>query len=67
MSKMRHLKEKSEYCYNFYKCGNTDAEILEVCREDYPYYEYFIVDGDKKTLLGSGNEEGEIELLREYT
>lgn len=62
-NQMTHLKEKSGYNRNYYQCGNTDSEILEICDEDYNSYQYFIVEGDKKTLLGCGDCKGEIELL----
>lgn len=46
-----HLKEKSAYNYNYYK-NVKDVEILEICHEDYNFYEYRLINGEKWELLG---------------
>lgn len=67
LSKMTHLKEKSSYNRNYFKCGNTKAEILQICHEDHDFYEYYIVENETKTFLGCGEAVGEIELLAHFS
>ena len=69
IAKMKHLKEKSCYNNNYYSFGNAGIELLQKCNEEYETYDYYLIDGDKKVLLGSadGYAEEEIEFMFRYT
>jgi hypothetical protein len=68
LSKMKHLKEKSCYNYNFYSYGNYGIELLQVCDEEANMYIYYLVNGDNKVLLGCSDDDEEyIEFMTLYT
>ena len=68
LSEMKHLKEKSHYNYNFYAHGNMGVELLQICDEVDESYEYYLIDGDNKVLLGSAQyQEAEVEFMVQYT
>lgn len=69
ISKMKHLKDKSHYNYNFYTSGNMGIELLQICHEEYNTYDYYLIDGDNKVFLGSAEEsdEQEINFMYKYT
>tara|TARA_R100000655_G_scaffold15789_3_gene34792 strand:+ start:627 stop:851 length:225 start_codon:yes stop_codon:yes gene_type:complete len=68
LSEMTHLKDKSKYNYNFYSHGNMGLELLQICDEYFNNNDYYLVDGDKKILLGSTDyDEEEIEFMYKYT
>lgn len=48
----KHLKDKSQYNYNYY-ISNKGLEILEICHEDYNFYEFRLIEGERWELLGS--------------
>ena len=52
----KHQPDKSEYNHNLYSIIYVDNEyatdILEVCHEDWDFYEYFLVENNSKTFLG---------------
>ena len=67
-SKMNHLKGESSYNRNIFSYGNSGMKILEICHEDYNFYEYKIIDEDNEVLLGCSEEQfKDIELLTYFT
>ena len=55
---LEHIKEKSSYNHNYYTCSNnvvnSKTEILEICHEDYEFYEYHLIDVDNGTKVFLG-------------
>lgn len=74
-SDFAHLDNRSTYNHNFFaaKNGNMSIIILEVCHEDYDFFEYRLVDGEKQIFMGcsenslSDNEIVEVDFLYYYT
>ena len=69
LSEMKHLKEKSCYNNNYYAFGNAGVELFQHCDEEYNTYDYYLIDGESKILLGSadGSDEEEIDFMYQYT
>lgn len=68
LSEMKHLKEKSHYNYNFYSHGNMGIELLQICDEQDETFEYYLVDGESKVLLGSAQyNETVVDFMVRYT
>lgn len=59
-----HQKDKSTYNHNYYK--SEAFEILEICHEDYQFYEFRLINGEKWEFLGCGSngfwENGVVEI-----
>jgi hypothetical protein len=58
-TEVNHIPAKSRYNHNYYKVINQfcqSTEILEVCHEDYDFFTYYLVEGDKETFLGSSED-----------
>lgn len=71
-SEFKYLEDKSHYNHNYYKDKNG-IEILEICHEEWHFYEYRLVEGDSWSLLGcslrsiSGDKEVEIDFKQFYS
>ena len=52
----KHQPDKSSYNHNYYSMVYIDngyaTDILEVCHEDWDFYEYFLMDNNSKVFLG---------------
>ena len=69
LSKMKHLKEKSQYNLNYYAYGNCGIELLQKCNEEYGTCDYYLIDGKNKSFLGSSEdpEDEGINFMTMYT
>jgi hypothetical protein len=52
----KHIQEESIYNHNIYKyldpSSVSEIQILEVCHEDYDFYEYHMIVNKIQTFLG---------------
>ena len=69
LSKMKYLREKSCYNLNYYAYGNCGMELLQKFSEESGTCDYFLIDGDNKSFLGSSEETDEevIDFMQMYT
>lgn len=72
-AEFEYLENKSYRNHNYYKDKNG-IEILEICHEDWHFYEYRLIEGDSWTFLGSSvysisakDEEVEIDFKQFYS
>ena len=74
-SEFVHLDNISTYNHNYFssKNGNMGITLLEICHEDYDFFEYSLVDREKVIFLGcsdksiSDSDILEIDFLYYYT
>lgn len=64
---MTHLKDESVYNRNIYTCGNMGVKLLEICHEDYDFYEYRVLSEGKETFLGCSEDGLTIELFQFFS
>ena len=74
-SEFIHVDDSSTYNHNHYqsKDGNMYIMVLEICNEDYDFFEYYLVDNCKEVFLGcsknslSNEKIVEVDFLYYYT
>jgi len=62
----KHISKDSSYNHNFYEYIGmnhvNNKTILEICHEDYDFYEYFLIRGNENIFLGCCNDSIQSEL-----